>query len=79
MNGVLPRRILSHQRTVQSTAEVSTHAAEGEGSRSAHTQSNSVDRLTSLATVFVSLSLIAAIFLLAVNMQLGDPDSGYSL
>ena len=74
MTGVLPRRILSYLRTVQSTAEGSTRAAEGEGMRSAHTQSKCVDRLTSLTTVFVFLSLIVPISHLAINILLGDPD-----
>jgi hypothetical protein len=64
-------RILSYQRTVESTTEVYSHAAEGEGMRSANAQSNSVARLTGLATVFVPLSLIAAIFSIGGDYAVG--------
>jgi hypothetical protein len=55
-------RLHSFRRRVSSTAEIYTQAISVEEARSANAQARSVARLTTLATIFVPISIIAAIF-----------------
>jgi CorA-like Mg2+ transporter protein len=55
-------RLHSFRQRVNSTAEIYTQAISVEEARSANAQARSVARLTALATIFVPISIIAAIF-----------------
>jgi len=65
-------RLLSLRRTVKSTAETHMHSVSGEAIRSSNAQSLSVARLTTLATVFVPISLIAGIFSIGGDYAVGE-------
>jgi hypothetical protein len=68
---LIEARLGSLRRDVEGAATIYTHAAQVEAIRTANEQSASVGRLTTLATVFLPLGLVAGVFSIGGDYAVG--------